>query len=520
MYDLYFQIVRWFFFGGKLPGFSLGQKPFFDENTGNTSVALTYTERNKGLFQGRKMLFSEKKRKWTGIFFMLCFLAAAGMSAWILKQYAREGERREESEKVDKKEKMGNAPQKEEIQIRVQICSSNYEEKLHQTAAFRCTAGFTVQGPDWKEEVASQDIWETDLQEFLQLREQYTGTEAYQIKIVPNNGEGIELPGLVRASGTPLYQGSFILEGTEEGMLLINELPLEEYLGAVVSSEMPSYYPFEAQMAQAVCARTYALNCIKNRKRGETGADLDDSVSFQVYNNYQETESSRRAVEATKGEVMDAEEVWYYSTSCGTSGREDLADNEAFQNYLSQEPPETAEYGSPWVRWETELPAGQILNHVNQTYEASWQALLGVQIQERKPDGQVQTLLLQGDQGEVSVKGEYALREILGVEGVSIVLRDGSVSDNMTLLPSAYFYLEEIPDEEETEEEKNSSSTELGGLKSVRLFGGGYGHGIGMSQCGAAQMAQEGADYQEILLFYYQESGKIHEVGEESSSAG
>ena len=54
----------------------------------------------------------------------------------------------------------------------------------------------------------------------------------------------------------------------------------------------------------------------------------------------------------------------------------------------------------------------------------------------------------------------------------------------------------------------------------MRLFGGGYGHGIGMSQCGAAQMAQEGADYQEILLFYYQESGKIHEVGEESSSAG
>ena len=145
------------------------QKPFFDENTGNTFVTLTYTERNKGLFQGRKMLFSEKNRKWTGIFFMLCFLAAAGMSAWILKQYAREGERREESEKVDEERKTGNAPQKEEIQIRVQICSSNYEEKLHQTAAFRCTAGFTVQGPDWKEEIASQDIWETDLQEFLQL---------------------------------------------------------------------------------------------------------------------------------------------------------------------------------------------------------------------------------------------------------------------------------------------------------------------------------------------------------------
>ena len=468
------------------------------------------------------MLFSEKKGKWIRIFFVLCFLAVAGMSLWILEQYAKVGETAEDLEKEDKNDKMGNAPKEDEMQIRVQICGSDYEGKVHQKTAFRCAAGLTVLGADWKKEVGAQDVWEMDFQEFQEMEKQYTGAGKYQIKIIPNGDAKIEIPGLKRASGTAFYRGSFVLEGREEGILLINVLPLEEYLGAVVASEMPSYYPFEAQRAQAVCARTYAMNHIKNRKNRETGADLDDSVSFQVYNNYQETESSRKAVESTEGQVMDLEEVWYYSTSCGTSGREDLSDESAFREYLSQEPEEEAEYGSPWIRWATELPAEQILAHVNQAFGVSWQSLYEAEIQERNPDGQVQNLWLRGDQGEISVEGEYAVREILGVKGIPVNLRDGSVSENMSLLPSAYFYLEEILPEEETaeqEKEETSPQTERRGLSGLKIYGGGYGHGLGMSQYGAAQMAQEGADYQEILLFYYQESGKIHEVGEESGTS-
>ena len=44
---------------------------------------------------------------------------------------------------------------------------------------------------------------------------------------------------------------------TNQGLVLINELPLEEYLYSVVPSEMPASYPMEALKAQAVCARTY-----------------------------------------------------------------------------------------------------------------------------------------------------------------------------------------------------------------------------------------------------------------------
>ena len=60
-----------------------------------------------------------------------------------------------------------------------------------------------------------------------------------------------------RAQGTPSYFGSFELSEESDGLLLINELDVEDYLTRVVPSEMPSNYELEALKAQAVCARTY-----------------------------------------------------------------------------------------------------------------------------------------------------------------------------------------------------------------------------------------------------------------------
>ena len=68
------------------------------------------------------------------------------------------------------------------------------------------------------------------------------------------------------------------------------------------------------------------------------------------------------------------------------------------------------------------------------------------------------------------------------------MLQDGTLTSNMQLLPSAYFYLE-------------GESFKLD--DSISIVGGGYGHGNGMSQCGAAQMASEGLDYHAILRYYY-----------------
>ncbi len=102
---------------------------------------------------------------------------------------------------------------------------------------------------------------------------------------------------------------------------MVNELLLEEYLYAVVPSEMPASYPLEALKAQAVCARTYAYARILHAGLPEYGAHVDDSTSYQVYNNILENAQTTKAVRETKGELLyygeELADTYYYSTSCG-----------------------------------------------------------------------------------------------------------------------------------------------------------------------------------------------------------
>lgn len=105
--------------------------------------------------------------------------------------------------------------------------------------------------------------------------------------------------------------------------MLINELPLEEYLYSVVPSEMPASYPQEALKAQAICARTYAYTHMQRAGYEALGAHVDDSSSYQVYNNILEQEEATAAVKATYGQLLVREdgvtpaETYYYSTSWG-----------------------------------------------------------------------------------------------------------------------------------------------------------------------------------------------------------
>lgn len=102
---------------------------------------------------------------------------------------------------------------------------------------------------------------------------------------------------------------------------MINEVLLEEYLYAVVPSEMPSSYPLEALKAQAVCARTYAYAKMLHAGLPAYGAHVDDSAGFQVYNNITENVETTKAVKETKGELVyygeQLADTYYYSTSCG-----------------------------------------------------------------------------------------------------------------------------------------------------------------------------------------------------------
>lgn len=424
--------------------------------------------------------------------------------------------------------------------IRVQILDSELTGTFHSEVSVSCEKAFSVKLDEKRIRKGKNYAVRAS-----ELR------EGQLVELSPKDGASLTVESLKRADGPPRYAGTLWLYREAEGIVLVNELPLEEYLCGVVSSEMPSDYPMEALKAQAVCARTYACNCIRNARdetdtqeesseeskgsasessqayaseaaRRKAKPDLDDSVSYQVYNNYQATEQSRQAVEATQGEILPLDEIQYYSTSCQSEHREDLDNDEAFRTFLAQEPDAGAEYDSPWLRWETEIRAEDLLQRLAAGY--GWEAdrLDEIRVAKREGNGQVTELELRCGDSVKTVSGEYAIRQLFTLAQSVLRLRDGEEHSGMQTLPSAFFWLEAVkmqkpdgekqttgqqePDrtqEPESETPANAEEQDLLLTDLVVIHGGGYGHGIGMSQYGAAALAKKGLDYRGILEYYY-----------------
>lgn len=128
-------------------------------------------------------------------------------------------------------------------------------------------------------------------------------------------------------------------------------------------------------------------------------------------------------------------------------------------------------------------------SYVNQEID-SVGTITNIEVVRRLPGGVADELLIETDKDTYLVIGEYNIRYVLS-DGVSEVIRnDGSAVTVSNLLPSAYFIIEP---------ETKSSDT----IGTIVLSGGGYGHGVGMSQNGAKQAALNGMTCEEILGLFY-----------------
>ena len=114
----------------------------------------------------------------------------------------------------------------------------------------------------------------------------------------------------------------------------------------------------------------------------------------------------------------------------------------------------------------------------------------GIEVRKRSAGGAAEAVRIEGTKGSMEIAGEYQIRKFLSAKGYPIQKNDGTVSREMDLLPSACFTA--VPEKEgET-------------ISSFTFYGGGYGHGVGMSQNGAQHLAEQGKTYEEILAYFYQ----------------
>ena len=333
--------------------------------------------------------------------------------------------------------------------------------------------------------------------------ETYTGDT---LAIRSSNGSPLIVNGRV-------YGGDLVVQPNTFGTFtVVNTVPIETYLRGVVPHEIGPGAPYEAIRAQAILARTYAL---QNRHRfTPDNYELCADTQCQVYRGLSETvEAADRAIVSTAGQVLTYDgqlvDAVYSSTSGGVTadfthiwdgdprpylqslpdtlmqnppvGTLDLSRDNHFRQFLTWSSGFNEAGVSNYFRWRLDQPLYKLTNNLreNQKYLGisipPYEAITGLEILERSPSGRVQEMRLD-------------LRQQDGSQA-SVNLRKDEILLGLRATYSLLFAIDPI--------------YANGSLSGYRFTGGGLGHGVGMSQYGSYTLARRGLNATNILSFYY-----------------
>ena len=422
------------------------------------------------------------------IYYGLCAVTAMLLIVAVINKREMKQDQLRETKKQEQSQEQKKAEEKDtgNAVIRVLIRGEGFQEELHEKVGITAPGGLVIEYGGGREELEAQAVFEAAADH------PYFASGA--IRISPRQpGEKLTVTTLTRGYGVPSYDGIIELVANG-GVAVINEIPFEEYLYGVVPSEMPASYEMEALKCQAVCARSYAYHQMQEMAYPQYQAQVDDSTAFQVYGNSEIQPSVIQAVDETAGQKLwyqgQVAAAYYYSTSCGmstdmTAWGGSTGEETAYLKSISISG-EQGDYEKelPWYRWEAAIPKTVISALISEYAETDIGNLTRLEVTERGAGGVALVLVAEGDRGSAVIETENKIRRALGGSGYEIMKQDGNLTPARELLPSAFFEIEEQPEQ-------------------IILHGGGFGHGIGMSQNGANEMAKQGMGYEEILKTFY-----------------
>lgn len=374
----------------------------------------------------------------------------------------------------------------------------------------------------------------------------YTSTKRL---IINETDTEITVSSISRGVGTPTYSGNLEIAMSNNRLILINDVLMEDYLLKVVPSEMPASWHIEALKAQAIAARTYAYKEIYNKKYLREGYVVDDSESSQVYNNQNKQNSTTTAVTLTKGQTMfynnEPIVAYYYSCSSGLTGNgnevwiknqviEDIPylhgknftslevnteDEDSMLNFYKtiniSDAPSASSSNFRWLITMTKENLRETLN-VNiplmvKGNESSYPILKNgewviddfpsdigtinkVFVSERGKSGVVVSLQIEASNVTFRIYNQYNIRFTIRPKDVSTTV----MKYNANGFSNQY-----------TSQSTNPSILTSGYFAlecegdTINFYGGGSGHGVGMCQYSANSLANNGKSCQEILKAFY-----------------
>jgi stage II sporulation protein D (peptidoglycan lytic transglycosylase) len=276
----------------------------------------------------------------------------------------------------------------------------------------------------------------------------------------------VTAPAFMQVNGKG-YRGTIEIVPFDKGLLIIDELPLEDYLVGLINCEISSQWPIEAIKAQAVVARSYALFQMEARKNAPY--QLESSVLDQVYDGC-DIEDSRaaRGVKETAGEVLTFDDriiQAFYHSNCG-------GHTEASENVWG--------YPLPYLQ-------GVVCNYCLTSGAVKWEqsiSLRKLESQLKSSGYQISRLtdLVPGRRNRSGRLSDLVLVSAKGLQTVPATAFRKAIG--YSVIKSTNFEVKISGD-------------------NVIFTGVGYGHGVGLCQWGAKQRAEDGFDYREILSYYY-----------------
>ncbi|RLT12117.1 MAG: SpoIID/LytB domain-containing protein [Planctomycetota bacterium] len=282
------------------------------------------------------------------------------------------------------------------------------------------------------------------------------------------------------------YRGNLrLFRRSGGGVLAVNVLPLGEYLASVVDSEMPTSFGTEARKAQAIVARTYALDVVRSDE-GDSEFDLFASTSSQKYLGFQyrdgsrrlagESEASRQIVRDTTGMVCTFQGRLfrtYYSAACGghtTQGSAVFADAVAA---LKSVPCDFCREAKLY-RWQADLPKADVETKLKAYFRS-----------EGKTFDKLQTIkLASGNPDRGTEVPEFAVNDGKRSHRISAATLRRQLS--VSTLYSPFFTI-----------------SETGKSNTLHFEGRGHGHAVGLCQWGARGQSLLGKTGYEIVRYYY-----------------
>jgi stage II sporulation protein D len=266
------------------------------------------------------------------------------------------------------------------------------------------------------------------------------------------------------------YPATLEIVRSGEGVAVINDVPLEEYVVGVVRAEAMEKWPLEMLRAQAVVARTYAAyhRLIAAAKPFHI---LASTAHQQYAGRVAPTSPVWAAVRDTAGQVLLWEgelfPAFYHTESGGYT--EDPRSVFAARNMPGLKPVRcdfSAAAGSPHYYWSLDVRLSD-LSEALRRHGLEVGAISAIEVVERTPSLRASLVNIRGDRASVPLRGND-FRRMLGYD----------------TLKSTLF------------------AVALDGPW-ARFSGRGYGHGVGMCQWGAKGMAEQGHTAKQILEFYY-----------------